>query len=59
MLALIDANRKDLGIAPICHALAIAPSSYQEYAARLADPDKRPARSRRDDDMRAQTKRVH
>ena len=59
MLAFIDAHREDLGIAPICRELAIAPSSYHEHAARLADPGRRPARARRDDEMRAQIKRAH
>jgi putative transposase len=59
MMAFIDAHREDLGIEPICRELAIAPSSYHEHAARLADPGRRPARARRDDEMRAQIKRVH
>jgi putative transposase len=54
MMAFIDAHREDLGIEPICRELAIAPSSYHEHAARLADPGRRPARARRDDEMRAQ-----
>jgi transposase InsO family protein len=58
-MAFIDAHREDLGIEPICRELAIAPSSYHEHAARLADPDRRPARARRDDEMRAQIQRVH
>ncbi len=53
MMSFIDAHRQDLGIEPICHELAIAPSSYREHAARLADPARRPARARRDDDMGA------
>jgi len=59
MMAFIDAHREDLGIEPICRELAIAPSSYHEHVARLADPGRRPARAQRDDDMRAQIKRVH
>src|SRR3546814_17700997 len=59
MMAFIDAHREDLGIEPICRELAIAPSSYHEHAARLADPGRRPARARRDAEMRAQIKRVH
>lgn len=39
--------------------LAIAPSSYHEHAARLADPAKRSARARRDDEIKQQIKRVH
>jgi LAS superfamily LD-carboxypeptidase LdcB len=32
MMSFIDAHREDLGIEPICHELAIAPSSYHESA---------------------------
>lgn len=59
MMAFIDAHRKELGIEPICRELAIAPSSYHEYAARLADPNKRSARARRDDELKKEIKRVH
>ena len=59
MVSFIDAHREDLGIEPICRELAIAPSSYREHAARLADPARRSARARRDDDMREHIKRVH
>lgn len=58
-MAFIDAHREDLGIEPICRELAIAPSSYHEHAARLADPGRRPTRARRDDEIREQIKRVH
>ncbi|GMM62571.1 IS3 family transposase [Novosphingobium sp. IK01] len=58
-MSFIDAHREDLGIEPICHELAIAPSSYHEHARRLADPGRRPARARRDDEIKAQIKRVH
>ena len=58
-MGFIDAHRKDLGIEPICHELAIAPSSYHTHAARLADASKRSARARRDDALRAQIERVH
>jgi putative transposase len=59
MLAFIDAHREDLGIEPICRELAIAPSSYHEHARRLASPQLRPARARRDDELREQIGRVH
>ncbi len=59
VMAFIDANREDLGIEPICHELAVAPSSYHEHAARLADPGKRSARARRDDETREHIRRVH
>jgi hypothetical protein len=40
-MAFIDAHREDLRIEPICWELAIAPYSYHEHAARLADPGRR------------------
>jgi len=58
-MSFIDDHHKELGIEPICRELAIAPSSYHTHAARLADPDKRSARVRRDDKLRAQIGRVH
>ena len=58
-MAFIDAHREELGVEPICRELAIAPSSYREHAARLADPGRRPARARRDDEIIDQIKRVH
>lgn len=59
MMAFIDAPHNDLGIDPISRELAIAPSSCLDHAARLADPGRRPARAQRDDQMKAQIKRVH
>ena len=58
-MSFIDAHREDLGVEPICRELAVAPSSYHEHARRQADPGKRPARARRDDEIKAQIKRVH
>ena len=59
MLSVIDAHREELGVESICRELQIAPSSYQEHVARLADPAKRPACERRDDELKAQIRRVH
>lgn len=58
-MSFIDAHREELGIEPICRELVIAPSSYHEHAARLADPGRRPARARRDDEIREAIRRVH
>ena len=58
-MAFIDAHHEDLGIEPICRELAIAPSSYHEHAARFADPGKRSARARRDDEIKQQIRRIH
>src|SRR3546814_2914493 len=59
VMSFIDSHREELGIEPVCRELAIAPSSYHEHAARLADPAKRSARARRDDEIKQQIKRVH
>jgi putative transposase len=59
VMSFIDDHREELGIEPICRELAIASSSYHEHAARLADPQRRSARARRDDEIKAQITRVH
>jgi len=58
-MAFIDARREELGIEPICQELAVAPSSYHQHAARLADPGKRSARARHDDELKEHIRRVH
>ena len=58
-MSFIDSHREELGVEPICRELAIAPSSYHEHAARLADPGKRSVRVRRDDEIKQQIRRVH
>ena len=59
VMSFIDSHREELGIEPICRELAVAPSSYHAHAARLADPAKRSARSRRDDEIKEQIGQVH
>ncbi len=58
-MAFTDAHREELGIEPICQELAVAPSSYHQHAARLADPGKRSPRARRDDERKDHIRRVH
>ena len=58
-MSFIDSHREELGIEPICRELAVAPSSYHERTARLADPAKRSARARRDDEIKQQIRCVH
>lgn len=58
MLSFIDEHRKVHGVEPICKVLPIAPSTYYLHAARRADPAKRPARARRDAELRPQVRRV-
>lgn len=54
----IDGQRKVLGVEPICTELEIAPSTYYAYKARAADPEKRSAREKRDEQLRVQIQRV-
>jgi putative transposase len=58
MYEFIDEERARYGVEPICRVLAIAPSGYYTYRARLMDPFRRPARAQRDDLLREQVQRV-
>ena len=48
MVSFIDQHSGAYGVEPICAELPIAPSTYYEYKAREADPERVPARHRRD-----------
>lgn len=58
MKAFIDEHREVYGVEPICRVLPIAPSTYYEHATRKADPDRRPARERRDAELSQEIRRV-
>jgi putative transposase len=58
MTAFIDEHREVYGVEPICRVLPIAPSTYYEHAARKANPDRRPARERRDAALCREIRRV-
>ena len=58
-MAFIDVHRGELATEPTCRDLAVAPSSYRDHAAQLADPGKRSSRARRDDDLKCHVRRVH
>jgi putative transposase len=58
MIAFIDAHRDVYGVEPIGKVLPIAPSTYHAYAARRADPNKLPARAKRDEALKAEIRRV-
>ncbi|WP_371681157.1 IS3 family transposase, partial [Microvirga sp. KLBC 81] len=58
MKAFIDEHREVYGVEPICRVLPIAPSTYHEHAARKANPDRRPARERRDAALSQEIRRV-
>jgi putative transposase len=58
MTAFIDEYREVYGVEPICRVLPIAPSTYYEHAARKANPNRRPARERRDAELSQEIRRV-
>ena len=58
MVAFIDEHRDAYGVEPICDVLPIAPSTYYEHRARAEDPDRRPAREKRDEHLRPHIQRV-
>jgi len=58
MVAFIDAHRAEYGVEPICAELPIAPSTYYEHKARASDPERLPARSKRDAALMGEIRRV-
>jgi putative transposase len=58
MIAFIDEHRGLYGVEPICRVLPIAPSTYHAHAARRADPDRQPARMKRDTVLRREIRRI-
>ncbi len=58
MVPFIDAHRAEHGVEPICKELPIAPSTYYEHKAREADPERLPARVKRDLALSVEVKRV-
>jgi transposase InsO family protein len=58
MVSFIDEHRDAYGVEPICEVLPIAPSTFYEQMARRAHPDLRPARAKRDDELRPEIRRV-
>jgi transposase InsO family protein len=58
MVGFIDDHRATYGVEPICAVLPIAPSTYFRHRAEAPEPERRPARARRDDELRPQIERV-
>jgi len=58
MARFIDEHREQYGVEPICEVLPIAPSVYRELKAREREPERRPARARRDDGLCEHIRRV-
>jgi putative transposase len=58
MIAFIDHHRDVYGVEPICKVLPIAPSRYHAHVGRRVDPGKRSPRTKRDEALKAQIRRV-
>jgi putative transposase len=58
MVAFIDAHRDEHGVEPICRQLPIAPSTYYAHRQLAAEPERRCRRAKRDDELRADIRRV-
>ena len=59
MVAFVEEHRDEHGVEPICAQLPIAPSTYHEHAARALEPERRPARERRDEALLGEIQRVY
>ena len=58
MVRFIDDTCDDHGVEPICKQLPIAPSTYYEHKARQRDPERASKRSKRDQQLEIEIKRV-
>ena len=58
MVSFVDSHRSCYGVEWICRALPIAPATYYVHRARHLDPDRRPARCKRDAALRPHIQRV-
>jgi transposase InsO family protein len=58
IVAFIDMHREAYGVEPICRVVPIAPSTYYAYAARRANPERSPARAKRDAGLRERIEQV-
>jgi putative transposase len=58
MIAFIDEHRAVYGVEPICKVLPIALSTYHAHVARRADPSRLSARTKRDEALKVEVRRV-
>jgi putative transposase len=59
MAAFIEQHKNEYGVESMCSVLPIAPSTYYEHALRRRQPERRPARHRRDDELKTEIRRVY
>ena len=58
MISFIDEHRAKYGVEPVCKQLPIAPSTYYEEKARETDPDRLPERTKQDQQLKIDIKRI-
>lgn len=58
MLSFIDKHRVEYEVELICTELPIAPSTYYEYKAREADPERLPELTWRDEQLFGEIRRI-
>ena len=59
MVSFIDQHKQEYGVESMCSVLPIAPSTYYEHARRRREPESRPARQKRDDQLSTDIARVY
>ena len=59
MVSFINQHKEEYGVESMCSVLPIAPSTYYEHARRQREPERRPARHKRDDELRSDIARVY
>ena len=58
MIRFIDDHRADHGVEPICRVLPIAPATFYDNKAKLADPSRLSDRAKRDEQLKPEIERV-
>jgi len=58
MVGFVEENRASYGVEPICAVVPIAPATYYEHRARKLDPEKRSSRTKRDEKLKPEIRRV-
>jgi len=59
VVAFIDQHKQEYGVESMCSVLPIAPSTYYEHVRRTRQPERRPARHQRDDELQSRIRRVY
>ena len=58
MVTFIEGHKDEYGVEPMCKVLPIAPSTFYEHSRRKREPERRPPRIIRDEQLRAEIRRV-